>query len=144
MDSSLIVVEGYVATDADDTDLREEAWSFALDQRAFGPRRLLVAFADASGRFRSLAHARRTAPPEAALAPCIEHSGRGATAAVAFCDETVVDGPPPADLALRFALARSIAASYGVHLVDWFACDDHMFRSSRLALDPTGEWWDVP
>jgi hypothetical protein len=144
MDSSLIVVEGYVATDKDDTDLREDAWSFALDQRVFGPRRLLVAFAEATGRFRSLAHARRTDPPEAALAPCIQHSGRGAAAAIAFCDERVVDGPPPPELGLRFALARSIAASYGVHLVDWFACDDQLFRSSRLALDPEGEWWELP
>ena len=143
MDSSLIVVDGYVATEEDDTDLREEAWSFALDQRAFGPRRLLVTFADGSGRLRSVAHARRTDPPEAGLAPCIEHVGLGATAAIAFCDEPVVEGPPPTDLVERFALARSIAASYGIHLVDWIACGDQMFRSSRLALDPEGEWWDV-
>lgn len=143
MESSLIVVDGYVATDRDDTNLREEAWSFALDQRAFGPRRLLVAFADPLGRFRSLAHARRTDPPEAALGPCIEHVGRGAAAAVAFCDEPVVEGPPPPELAERFDLARSITASYGIHLVDWFACDDQLFRSSRLALDPDGDWWDV-
>lgn len=144
MRSSRIVVNGYRAAERDRTDLREEAWSFALDQRAFGPRRLIVAFADASGRLRSLAHTRRTDPPEAALAPCIEHLGRGAAAAIAFCDEPVVEGPPPPGLAERFALACSIAAPYGVHLVDWIACDDHVFRSSRLALDPECEWWDVP
>ena len=141
---SLLVVDGMVATAADNTDLQKEAWSFALDQRAFGPRRVLVAFADPSGRFLSLAHARRPDPPEAALGPCIEHCGHGAAAAVAFCDELVSAGPPPADLAARFSLARSIAASYGVHLVDWIACDDLLLRSSRLALDPDGEWWDVP
>ena len=52
-------------------------------------------------------------------------------------------GPPPEDLATRFELARAIAASYGVHLVDWFVCDDDVFRSSRFALDPETEWWDV-
>jgi hypothetical protein len=144
MDSSLIVVDGYVATDKDTTDLREESWSFALDQRAFGPRRLLVAFADAFGGFQSLAHTPRTDPPELALAPCIEYLGRNAAAAVAFCDEPVVAGPPPPELDLRFALARSIAASNGVHLVDWFACDDQLFRSTRYALDPETDWWDVP
>ncbi len=142
-DNALIVVDAY-ATAGDDVDLRTEAWSFALDQRAFGPRRVLVAFADRLGRFVSLAHARRPDPPEAALGPCIEHCGIGADAAVAFCDEPVSAGPPPADLADRFSLARSIAESYGVHLVDWFACDDVLIRSSRLALDPAGQWWDVP
>ncbi len=143
-DNALIVVNGYVATAADDTDLRNDALSIALDQRVFGPRKLLVAFADRRGRFLSLAYARRPVPPEAALEPCIRHSGRGAKAAVAFCDEPVSSGPPPADLAERFALARSIAASHGIHLVDWFACDDDLIRSSRLALDPDGQWWDVP
>lgn len=140
----VIVVEGYVATTTDRTDLREEAWSFALDQRAFGPRRLLVAFADRSGRLRSLAHTPRLEPPEEGLIPCISHLGRGAASALAFCDELIVAGPPPPDLEARFALARSITAANGIHLVDWFACDDRLFRSTRLALDPEGEWWDVP
>lgn len=140
--SSLIVVDGFVATGEDEINIREEAWSFALDQRAFGPRRLLVAVAERSGRLRGLAHARRTDPPEAALGPCIQHVGGGA-AAVAFCDEPVVAGPPPPDLAERFALARSVAASYGAHLVDWFACDDQLFRSTRVALGGKGDWWDL-
>lgn len=143
-DSTLIVVDGYVATAADHTDLRNDALSFALDQRTFGARKVLVAFADRSGRFLSLAYCRRPDPPELALGPCIEYCGHGADAAVAFCDERVPAGPPPADLADRFRSARSIAASSGMHLVDWFACDDVLIRSSRLALDPDGEWWDVP
>lgn len=130
-----IVVDGYAATDKDTTDLREDTWSLALDQRAFGPRRLVVAFADRCGRLRGLAHAPRTEPAEAALAPCIQHLGRGAAAAVAFCDESVVEGPPPPEIGLRFALARSIASSYGIYLVDWIACDDQLFRSSRFALE---------
>jgi hypothetical protein len=144
MDNELVIVEGYMATGRDRTDLRKDAWSFALDQRAFGPGRLLVAFADRRGRLLSLAHCPRTDPAEAALAPCIQHLGRGARAAVAFCDEPVKAGPPPPEVAVRFALARAIAASHEIHLVDWIACDDQLFRSSRFALQPAGDWWDVP
>lgn len=143
MRNPFTVVDGYVPTLLDDTNLRDDVWSFALDQRAFGPRRLVVAFADRSGRFHGLAHTRRTDPPELALVPCIEHVGRGSAAAVAFCDEPVLEGPPPPDLAERLAFARSIAAPHGIHLVDWIACDDQLFRSSRLALEPDGDWWDV-
>src|SRR2546422_8299015 len=78
----LIVVEGVLPTELDDTNLREDGVSLALDQRAFGPRRLLVAFADRDGRFRGLAHVERTDPPEKALAPCIQHIGLGSAAAV--------------------------------------------------------------
>ena len=144
MDNGLIVVEGYVATPTDDTNVREEFLAFALDQRAFGPRRLVVTFAEADGSFIALSHAARTDPPELALGPCIEHVGLGAAAAVAFCDEPVTHGPPPPDLAYRFLTARAIASSYGVHLVDWFACDDQLFRSSRLSLGSPDDWWDVP
>ena len=140
----LVVVDGYVTTEKDKTNLRKEAWSFALDQRAFGPRRLVVAFANRRGRLLSLAHSLRTEPAEAALGACIQHLGRGAKAAVAFCDEPVKEGPPPPELGARFAAARSIAGFYGIHLVDWFACDDQLFRSSRFALQLGRDWWDVP
>ena len=140
----LIVVDGVLPTELDDTNLREDGVSLALDQRAFGPRRLLVAFADRDGRFRGLAHTERTDPPEKALGPCIQHIGLGSAAAVAFCDEPVSEGPPPPELGERFASACAIAAGYGIHLVDWVACDDQFFRSSRLALYPDDEWWDVP
>lgn len=144
MRDQYVLVEGYVPTRRDRTNLRDEAWSFALDQRVFGPRKLLVAFADRSGRFRGLAYTDRTDPPEDALSGCIEHLGRGAAAAVAFCDESVSDGPPPDDLTERFERACVTAAEYGVHLVDWIACDDQLFRSSRLALYPGREWWSIP
>ena len=75
---------------------------------------------------------------------CIAHLGRGAAAAVAFCDEPVTEGPMPIHNALRFRWARAIAANAGIHLVDWIACDDRLFRSVRLALEPDAEWWDVP
>lgn len=143
MQPSIIVVEALVPTDSDDTDLRREAWSFALDQRAFGPRRLLVAFSDRFGRFRGLAHTPRTDPPELALASCLQRLGHGADAAVAFCDEPLRWGPPPGDLVERFARARAVCVDFGVYLVDWFSCDDLLIRSSRLALDPGAEWWDV-
>jgi hypothetical protein len=142
--STIVVVEGILPTDADDTNLKDECLSFALDQRAFGPRRLLVAFADQSGRFLGLAHAPRTEPADLALACCVDYLGDGAAAAVAFCDEPVADGPPPDDLGERFAVARAVCAQHGIHLVDWFSCDDQLFRSTRLALEPDGEWWDVP
>jgi uncharacterized protein YuzB (UPF0349 family) len=147
MHDTLLVVEGVVATALDDTNLRDgkDLGSLAMDQRAFGPRRLLVAFADADGRLRGIAHTRRTDPIDLALRACLQFMGSGAAAAVALCDEEVVDGPPPPDLADRFWLARTQAAASGVHLVDWIACDDQLFRSARFALDATAEdWWDVP
>ena len=144
MQSPLIVVEAFIPPPRERIDLRHEVWSIALDQRAFGPRQLLVALATRRGGLRALAHTSRTDPPEDALARCLQHLHRGAKAAVALCDEPVADGPPPPGLAERFAVARSIAASFGVHLVDWIACDDQLFRSTRLAVDPHCEWWDVP
>ena len=144
MPDHLVLVEGLVPSRRDRTNLRDDAWSFALDQRAFGPRKLLVAFANRNGRFRGLAYTDRTDPPELALRGCIQHLGRGAAAAVAYCDEPVVDGPPPDDLAERFARASATAAELGVHLVDWIACDDQLFRSTRLALHPEREWWAIP
>lgn len=143
MHDHLVLVEGFVPTRGDRTNLRDEAWNFALDQRVFGPRKLLVAFASRNGRFRGLAYADRTDPPEVALRGCVEHVGRGAAAAVAFCDEPVTDGPPPEDLAQRFERASAAAAERGVRLVDWIACDDQLVRSTRLALHPGREWWAV-
>ena len=111
MSDHLVLVEAVVPTRRDHTNFRDEVWNFALDQRVFGPRKLLVAFANRKGRFRGLAHTVRTIPPEAALRACLEHLGRGAAAAVAFCDEPVVDGPPSHDLAERFARASEACAS---------------------------------
>jgi len=142
--NKLIIVDGYRATSKDRTNLRKDTWSLALDQRAFGPRRLVVALSDRRGRFIGLSHTPRTDPPEIALGPCIDHIGGGAVAAVAFCDERIKEGPPPPELVIRFGHARSIAEAHGVHLVDWITCDDQLFRSTRLALDPNGTWWDVP
>jgi hypothetical protein len=146
MRDTLCVVEGYVATDLDDTDLSSfhEAMGFALDQRHFGPRRLVVAFAEREGRFRGIAATKRTDPIEHALRACLLYMGDGAAAAVAFNDELIDWGPPPDDLANRFWLWRAMCRASGVHLVDWISCDDQLFRSTRLALEPEGaEWWDV-
>jgi hypothetical protein len=126
-----------------DLDICDEVWPMALDQRAFGPRRLVVAFADAHARLIALAHAPRTDSPELALGPCIQHAGLGSAAAVAFCDEPVQWGPPSEDVSSRFDLARSIAADFGVRLLDWIACDDDVYRSFRIALFPDEEWWDL-
>jgi hypothetical protein len=103
-----------------------------------------VAFADPVGRFRGLAYTRRTDPPELAFEACLVYMGAGAAAAVAFCDEPVTDGPAPREFTERFERARTLSAGYGVHLVDWIACDDQSFRATRLdAMRPDDEWWDV-
>jgi hypothetical protein len=143
MFSSFIVVDGYIAPHGDDLDLRREVWGLALDQRMFGPRKLVVAFAEPSGRLCSIAHTDRTDPPEPALDPCIRHVGAGAVAAVAFCDEPVVDTRLD-EIERRFLLARSFTEPLGVHLVDWISCDDLLFRSARLALQPSEAWWSLP
>ncbi len=140
-----IAVAAYrVAPDAPPIDMREEVWAFALDQRAFGRGRLVVAFTDGQGQLLRLVHAELPNPPELALLACIDFGGAGAPAAVAFCDERMVEGPPPPGLADTFALQQKIASEAGIHLVDWLACDEEMVRSSKLALFPDAEWWDVP
>lgn len=125
-------------------DVRDEIWGYALDQRAFGPRQLMVVFADADGTFRGMAYAARTDPPELGLAPCIRHLGAGAAACVALCDEPVHDGPPTDDELARYLDAQAIAAALGVHLVDWTKCDDQVIRSMRLAVAPNEPWWNLP
>lgn len=148
MSQTLIVVEGLVpVAETDLNDVRAKVWAYALDQRAFGPRRLLVAFTEANGRLRVLAHANRTTDPLLSFEACLDHLGEGAAAAVAFCDEPVAAGPPPPDFLERFDVARGLARTCGVHLVDWFACDDEQFRAARLmtlALEDQPDWWDVP
>jgi hypothetical protein len=137
-------VDAYRASGDCDLDLRLHHWELALDQRAFGPRRLLVAFADRTGRLLTLAHTRRPSPPEDGLVPCIKLFGRGAEVAAAFCDEPVTEGPIPPSVIARWDRAREISAGHGIHLVDWFSCDDQLFRSTRAALEPGAPWWDVP
>jgi hypothetical protein len=145
MRDALLVVEGLVPTDLDDTDLSSfrEVMGFALDQRAFGPRKVLVAFADADGRFRGIAHASRTEPIDLALEACIDYLGRGAAAAIVFNDEPVVDGDLPADQARRWRRVRALFDRHRITLVDWLCCDDQLFRSTKLAVEPDREWWDV-
>jgi hypothetical protein len=139
-----VIVEAYRATDDCDLDLRLHHWELALDQRAFGPRRLLVAFADRTGRVLMLAHTRRLRQPEDGLMPCIELVAGQAEVAAAYCDEPVTEGPIPPPLIARWERARGIAATCGIHLVDWFSCDDQTFRSTRTAIEPDTPWWDVP
>jgi hypothetical protein len=145
MSSGAVVVGGVVPARGFKCNIRDEVWSYALDQRAFGPGQLVVAFGDRRGTFRAMAHCRRTEPFTAGLTACILHLGRGTEAAVVLNDERVEAGPPDLEaLAARFALARSVCAATGIHLVDWIGCDDQLFRSTRLAIDPESDWWDVP
>jgi hypothetical protein len=148
MTAPLIVAEGVVPVVASELDdVADQIWSYAMDQRAFGPRRLWVVFTNAAGRLRTLAHANRTDRPLLAFEACLKHLGAGAAAAVALCDEPVAPGPLSIDRLERFNEARILAATYGVHLVDWIACDDGAFRAIRLlTLRPSEQpdWWDVP
>lgn len=143
-DLQLTVVEGFRCTRPDFDLATVDAWSIALDQRAFGPRRLLVVTATADGRMLGLAHCEQTDPPEMALRCCLRTLDDGAAAAVAYSDERVDAAPPPPGWATRFATARRAAAECGVHLVDWLQCDDILCRSMRFALEEVDEWWDVP
>jgi hypothetical protein len=148
MESDTIIVELVVTTDPTELSLRENAWSLALDQQAFGPGRLLVATADRAGNLLAIAHTTTTDPPHFGLACCLEHTFRNGIVpegAVVFNDEPVEWGPPPAELRFRFVTAREQCAQFGVHLVDWFCCDadSELIRSSRIAFDPDSEWWDV-
>jgi hypothetical protein len=68
MSTSLIVVEGVVpVAESEFDDVPNQIWAYAMDQRAFGPRRLLVVFTNAAGRLRCLAYANPNGP----AAPCI-------------------------------------------------------------------------
>lgn len=143
MRGGLIIVDGYLPTALDNTNLRADPWSIALDQRAFGPGRLLVAFADADGRFRGLAFTARTDPIEPAFAACLDFLGNGAAAAIAYCDEPVTEGPPSIELLDRLSRTQAIAAELGICLVDWISCDDQLFRSSRLSMKSPADTWPL-
>jgi hypothetical protein len=150
----LVAVDGIAPDPEFDHDpLPDQILGIALDQRAFGPRQLMLAFAAYDGRFLALLWARRTDPVDVALEACLLHFdmlGRGGeahAAAVVLCDEPVADGPIPPGFLARFEGARRLAQKYGVHLIDWIGCDDELFRCARLrtfapATDP--DWWDVP
>jgi hypothetical protein len=57
-DLRLTIVEGFRYT-GEEIDLStNDTWSFALDQRAFGPRRLMVVSARQDGGVLGLAHLR--------------------------------------------------------------------------------------
>ena len=152
--AGLITVDGVVPNPEFDHDpLPDQVLGIALDQRAFGPRRLMVAFAAYDGRFLALLFTRRTDPRDVALEACLHHFdslGRGGVehaAAVVLCDEPVAGGPPPAPFTATFERARSMARDHDVHLVDWISCDDDLFRCARRrTFTPAAEpgWWDVP
>jgi len=68
---SITIVEGYHYT-GDGLDLSgTDFWDLALDQRAFGPRQLVVVTARRDGAVLGLAHCERTELPELALQCCL-------------------------------------------------------------------------
>ena len=142
-DLHLTIVDAFRFNGVDfDLSRLDNAWSFALDQRAFGPRRLIVVTAGQDGQVLGLAYCEGTEPPEAGLICCLDTLDDGAAAAIAYSDEPVA-ADPPADLEERFAAARAVAGEVGVHLVDWMMCDDTEFRSMRFTLEEFDDWWDV-
>lgn len=129
----VIVVDALVPNpEAEQVRLPDQILGFALDQRVFGPRQLMVAFAAYDGRFLALTYTPRTNPVETALVGCLRHFdalGRGGevyAAAVVLCDEPVADGPIPPDFMAKFLRAQDLAGRHGVHLVDWISCDDDL------------------
>ncbi|KUG59295.1 hypothetical protein AVL62_06340 [Serinicoccus chungangensis] len=149
-------MDGYaVAPGAEVESLLDLLPGLVLDQRAFGPRQLMVAFAAVDGRFLALLHTSRTDPRRSGLEACLLHfwslglSDSDMVAAVVLCDEPVEQGES-VDLApflTTFETAKGLAARHRVHLVDWVSCDDDVYRFARLgSMDPTTEpgWWDVP
>jgi hypothetical protein len=142
-DLSTTIVEGYHCT-GDDLDLSgTDFWGFALDQRAFGPRQLVVVTATRDGAVLGLAHCERTELPELALKCCLAALDDGAAAAVAYSDEPV-SADPPIGLCNRMNTARVAAREFGVHLLDWIMCDDIQMRSMRMTLEECNHWWDAP
>jgi hypothetical protein len=142
-DLSTVIVEGCHYT-GDDLDLSgADFWGFALDQRAFGPRELVVVTARRDGAVLGLAHCEGTERPELALKCCLAALDDGAAAAVAYSDETVL-AQPPIGLRDRLDTARIAARQFGVHLVDWIMCDDLQVRSMRFTLEDCDDWWDAP
>ncbi len=143
-----MIVNGCVPNGPPDStalNVRDDIWSFAMDQRAFGPRMLLVAFADADGTFRGLAYAKRREPIDLVFEACLRHLGKGAAAAVGFLDERVVAGPIAAWSTARFERLHAAAAAHGITLVDWISCDDEYLRATRAGdSGPADTWWNVP
>ena len=141
-DLSTIIVEGYHYS-GDDLDLSgTDFWGFALDQRAFGPRQLVVVTARPDGKVLGVAHCQRTEPPELALTCCLAALDDGAAVAVAYSDEPV-SADPPTGLRDRLDTACVAARQLGVHLVDWIMCDEVQMRSMRITLEESNDWWDA-
>lgn len=137
----------------DHEPVQDQILGIALDQRAFGPRTLMVVFAAQDGRFLLLTYTPRTDPIDDALEYSLRHFdalGRGGeshAAAVVLCDQPVEEGPVPPEFTATFERAQDIAGRHAVHLVDWFACDDDRIRCARLHTYPPASqsgWWDVP
>ena len=129
---TMTIVEGWHLRDGD-LDLDDVRWGFALGQRHFGPRQLLVATFRADGTLIGLAHCDQTDPPMMGLKCCLATLDDGAAVAIAYSDEAVTSEPPP-DLEQRFEAAVEAAEEFGVELEDWIMCDDLAFRSIRESV----------
>lgn len=149
-DPALFVVECLRSTDEDDTNLIRDHMSFLLDQRAFGPRRLLIFFTDERADMHYLTHCPRHDDLLVAVMCSIDtvmhgnpHAQQHVRAAVVFNDEPVSEDIP-GNLAQRFEAVSAVFAAHGITLVDWWMCDDQLFRSMRFSVDPNQPWWPWP
>lgn len=148
MNTELVTVECLVASRKAKEHILTEVWGLALDQRAFGPRRLVVVCTDGKGWLRTITHCPRLTTPERGLDPCLQMARRRQgrhrlVSAVALCDEPVVAEAPLHELdaiRARFVDAQSRAWVHGFKLLDWIACDDDQFRSFRVA-GGEAPWW---
>lgn len=134
-------VVSLVPTRRNTMNLRVAPWRYTLAQREYGPRRLIVMFADRNGRMQCLMHTARTVPPEDALVRCLDRLRRRAVAVAVYADEPVSAAPRPADLNHRFTVASDLCAGRGLHLIDWYLCDDIYIRSLRGAIVSDGGPW---
>lgn len=116
----------------------------ALEQRAFGPSRLLVVFTDRDGIVLRLCHTPKTDPPQLGLAWCLRLVPEGAAAVLVYSDEAAICGPPEPELCERIESAKVLCREHGLHLVDWMLCDLASFSGSRYAVEGGCRWWDVP
>ncbi|HEX4863154.1 MAG TPA: hypothetical protein VFV02_03725 [Acidimicrobiales bacterium] len=145
MDCEWLVVRGW-RYEVGDLELTcANAFKLAVEQRAFGSQRLVVAGADRDCRFLGLVHCPITDQPELALEYCIGAlESDGLAAAVAYSDEPIRLGVGSSDLAVRFFRRRAAAADHGVHLVDWMFCDTKYVLSLKYRLIENARWWDLP
>src|SRR5262245_36116299 len=81
----LAIFDGYRYTGKEPNLSTDDAWTFALDEPAFGPRWLVVVAAGQGSGVLGLAHGQQTDPPELALKGGLDGLDDAAAAAASTC-----------------------------------------------------------